>query len=64
MAQCARPVGMGRKQGQSVSRCRWCAATATFFAYSAGASLICYPNAGSHRGPGTIKPGSNGLSQI
>ena len=76
------------KEGRigSVSRCRWCAATATFLlavhvcsvckreggeteglvpiilrarpvrsaslrlctAYSAGAGLICYPNAGSH----------------
>ena len=32
MAQCASPAVMGRKEGTigSVSRCRWCAATATF----------------------------------
>ena len=31
MAQCASPARMGRKEGRigSVSRCRWCAATAT-----------------------------------
>jgi len=84
------------------SRCRWCAATATFLlalrvcsvckgeggqteglvpiilrarpvrwvslrpctAYSAGAGLICYPNAGSHYRSGCLKPGSNGLSHI
>ena len=32
MAQCASPAGMGRKEGrmESLSRCRWCVATATF----------------------------------
>jgi len=35
MAQCASPAGMGRK---GVSRCTWCAATATF---AGSACVVC-----------------------
>ena len=77
MAQCASPDGMGRKEGwgvYSLSRCKWCTATATFLLVVRVCS-VCKRERGEiegsvistlarTRGLGVPKPGSSGLSQI
>ena len=100
MAQCASPTGTGRMR--SVSRCRWCTATASFLLAVRVCSVCkregreieglvpvilqarsvrwvslrpCTANSSqpassviqtlTHtRGPGALRPGSSGLSQI